>query len=210
LRELGLCKRSSQAKGMVMTITYTIGDSLYINLTNRCRNDCNFCIRNLGDSVGGGDSLWLEREPSKEEVLTDILRMNLSQVREIVYCGYGEPTERLGDLLWICRQLKQVEAPPIRLNTNGHADLIAGCDTAPNFEGLVDTISISLNAAGAQEYYEMCRPVFGIGTYDAVLEFAVNVKKYVPHVILSIVGGTTDADACRRVADELGIPLRVR
>ena len=179
-------------------------------MTNRCSNSCEFCIRKLSDAVGDAGSLWLEREPSREEVLDDILKRDLTKYCEIVFCGYGEPTERLDDLLWICTQLKNTGAPSIRLNTNGQASLIAGYDTSPLFSGLVDTISISLNAAGADEYNLLCRPDFGPETYHGVLDFAKCVKEYVPNVIFSVVGGTTDADACRKVADEMGLPLRVR
>jgi len=193
-----------------LTITYSIGNSLYINLTNRCSNSCDFCIRNYGDSVGGAGSLWLEREPSREEALEDIQKRDLTKFSEIVFCGYGEPTERLDDMLWICSKLKEAKAPLIRLNTNGHASLIAGADTAARFKGLVDTISISLNAASSAEYYNLCKPLFGTDTYEAILDFAKRVRAYVPNVVLSIVGGTTDEDACQKIAEYIGLPLRVR
>jgi len=193
-----------------MTITYRIGDRLYINITNRCSNNCGFCIRKLSNSVGDADSLWLDREPAREEILDDIRKHDLTKYSEIVFCGYGEPTERLDDLLWVCTQLKETGSPPIRVNTNGHASLIAGYDTAPMFLGPVDTISISLNAAGSAEYDLLCNPSFGSKTYPGILDFAKRVKMYVPAVILSVVGGTTDVEACRTVAEEMGLPLRVR
>ena len=193
-----------------MTITYSIGDSLYVNVTNCCLNDCEFCIRRLSDTVGGSGSLWLEREPSREEIFADILGRSMSKYSEIVFCGYGEPTQRLDDLLWVCAELKKTGAPPIRVNTNGQASLCAGYDTAPSFLGLVDVISISLNAPDADEYNKLCKPGYGEKTYEAILDFAKKVKEYVPEVILSVVGGTTDVDACRKIADEMGLPLRIR
>ena len=193
-----------------MTITYRVGSGLYVNITNRCSNDCTFCIRNLGDSVGDADSLWLEREPSREEILSDIASRALTDYSEIVFCGYGEPTERLKDLLWICERLKQIDSPPIRVNTNGHASLIAGYDTAPMFAGLVDRLSISLNASDSDEYNRICKPAFGSKTYQGLLDFAKRAANYVPDVILSVVRGTTDTEACRKVADEAGLPLRIR
>ena len=193
-----------------MTITYRVGNGLYINMTNRCTNDCSFCVRNFTDSVGDTDSLWLDREPSRDEVLHDIQKRDLRQYSEIVFCGFGEPTERLDDLLWICGQIKQFNNLPIRVNTNGLASLISGYDTTPFFAGLVDRMSISLNATNANEYYELCKPEFGIKSYEAMLEFAENVKKYVPEVVLSIVKGTTDENVCRKIADEMGLPLRIR
>ena len=193
-----------------MTIAYKVGRGLYVNMTNRCRNDCQFCIRNLCDSVGDAGSLWLEREPSREEVLEDILKRDLAGFDEIVFCGFGEPTERLDDMLWVCKQLKDICTLPIRVNTNGHADLIAGYDTASKFSGLVDVLSISLNAPSAKEYNTLCKPVFGLKTYQSVLDFAKNAKEYVPEVILSVVGGTTDIEACRLIAEEMGLKFRVR
>ena len=193
-----------------MIITYRFGCGLYINMTNRCSNDCTFCIRRLGDSVGDAESLWLPREPSREEVLEDIKKRDLTMFDEIVFCGYGEPTERLDDLLWICEQLKKTESLTIRVNTNGHASLIADYDTAPLFANLVDKLSISLNAASAEEYNKLCNPAFGFETYQSILDFAKKVMIYVPDTVLSVVRGTTDIDACSLVAKKIGLPLRVR
>jgi len=193
-----------------MTITYRVGGGLYLNITNRCSNACNFCEREIIDSVGDADSLWLEREPTREEILQDILKRDLTQYSEIVFCGFGEPTERLDDVLWLCASLKKTGCPPIRINTNGHANLIAGKDTAPRFSQLVDRVSISLNAATAGEYEFLCKPVYGPDAYPGLLDFAKKVKEYVPDVVLSIVEGTTNEEACRAVAREAGLPLRVR
>jgi TatD family-associated radical SAM protein len=191
-------------------MTYCVGDGLYVNMTNRCSNCCAFCERDLCDSVGDAEGLWLEREPSREELLYDIQKRDLTKYREVVFCGFGEPTERLDDLLWLCSQLKKAVCPPIRVNTNGHASLIAGYDTAPKFAGLVDKLSVSLNAAGAEEYNNLCKPVFGLKAYQSLLEFAKRAKEYVPDVVLSVVEGTTDVEACRRVAEQTGLPLKVR
>ncbi len=194
-----------------MTITYQVADGLYINMTNRCSNSCEFCVRDQQDAVGDTDSLWLEREPTREEMWENIRsRGDLSVYSEIVFCGYGEPTERLDDMLWLCGKLKAAGAPPIRVNTNGHASLIAGRDVTPELEGLVDTLSVSLNTPDSDEYMRLCRPVFGCKTYGALLDFAARAKEHVPNVVLSAVEGTTDIEACRRVAESVGIPLRVR
>jgi len=203
-------ERLSDIKDTRMTITYRYGTGLYINMTNRCHNDCVFCIRKLGDSVGDAGSLWLDREPTREEMLEDILKHDLAKYGEIVFCGYGEPTERLDDLLWLCSQIKKSGLTTIRVNTNGQSSLIAGYDTAPLFHNLVDKLSISLNAAGADEYNVLCKPDFGLETYQAVLDFAKRVKAYVPEVVFSVVAGTTDIDACNKVATEMGLQLRVR
>ena len=196
-----------------MTITYTYKSSLYVNITNRCSNACTFCVRTQADGFYA-DSLWLEREPTAEEILTDILKKDPSSFDGVVFCGYGEPTERLSDMLTVCRALKdRFPTLPIRLNTNGQADLIAGRDTAPDFAGTFDVISISLNAPTAKSYQAVCRSRYGDEAFEAILSFAEKVKAYVPKVVFSVVRGTIpdeDLDRCQAIADQCGIPLRIR
>ena len=197
-----------------MTVTYRVGDGLYVNLTNRCPCACTFCIRQNGDGVYGSDSLWLEREPTADEVCASV-EENFGDCRELVFCGYGEPTERLDTLLEVAGRFRKRHLDiPIRVNTNGLADLIAGEPTAHRFKGLVDAVSISLNAPTAEEYVALCRPKFGLAAYSALLKFAKEVKDFVKDVKLTVVG-TADLTpekeaACRRIAAECGVPLRVR
>ena len=198
-----------------MTVAYEVKDGLYVNLTNRCPCACEFCIRNNADGAYGSDSLWLEREPDADEVIAAIVAARPERFAEIVFCGYGEPTERLDVLLEVAARLKRdYPAVPVRVNTNGLADLIAGESVAARFEGLVDAVSVSLNAATAQEYVELCRPSFGLESYDAVLRFAEDVKRHVPSVVMTVVAapGFTDGKlaACRAVCERIGVPLRVR
>ena len=197
-----------------MTATYRVGNGLYVNLTNRCPCACTFCIRQNGDGVYGSGSLWLEREPTADEVCASIEK-NLANCTELVFCGYGEPTERLDALLEVAGRFRAAHPGiPIRVNTNGLSDLIAGEPTAHRFKGLVDAVSISLNAPTAEEYVVLCRPKFGVAAYPALLKFAEEVKRYVEDVTLTVVG--TDAltpekeSACRRIAREHGVLLRVR
>ena len=197
-----------------MTATYRVGDGLYVNLTNKCPCACTFCIRQNGDGVYGSDSLWLEREPTADEVCASI-EANLGDCTELVFCGYGEPTERLDVLLEVAARFKGTHpSTPIRVNTNGLSDLIAGEPTAHRFKGLVDTVSISLNAPTAEEYVALCRPKFGAAAYPALLKFAEEVKGFVTDVVLTVVDTaslTSEKEkACRRVAAEHGAPLRVR
>lgn len=198
-----------------MTIVYQVKNGLYVNLTNRCPCACTFCIRQNGKGVYGSDSLWLEREPTLEEVVAALDAAELSKFAEVVFCGYGEPTERLNDLLAVARHIREV-APklPIRVNTNGLSDLIAGEPTAARFAGLVDAISISLNAPTAEEYVRLCRPKFGMASYGAMLAFAENVKRHVPSVAMTVVGTPemtqSKIAACRAVCDGIGVPLRIR
>ena len=198
-----------------MTITYRVGDGLYVNMTNKCTNACDFCIRNNGEGAYGSDPLWLEREPTREEVLCDI-EQNWSngEYTELVFCGYGEPTCRLYDMLWVCKEIK-AKSPDIkiRLNTNGQSDLIWNRDTAPLYKGLVDFISISLNSSDAKKYQEVCHSEFGEAAYTAMLTFAKNVKSYVPDVAFSVVRGflsEEDIEICRHIADSVGVRLRIR
>ena len=109
-----------------MCITYTVERGLYINVTNRCSNRCEFCIRNNGDGAYGSESLWLEREPTLEEIISDIAKRDLSQFDEVVFCGYGEPTERLEVIREVALWIRSKSDIQIRLNTNGHANLIWG------------------------------------------------------------------------------------
>ena len=198
-----------------MTVVYRVGRGLYVNLTNRCPCACTFCIRQNGAGVYGSDSLWLEREPTVAEVIAAIEAADCSSCEELVFCGYGEPTERLDDLLAVARHVRTAfPRLPIRVNTNGLSDLIAGRPTAALFAGLVDALSVSLNAPTAEEYVRLCRPKFGAVAYEALLRFAAEAKAHVPSVVMSVVG-TADMTpdkiaACRKVSDRIGVPLRVR
>ena len=193
-------------------IAYTVGDGIYLNLTNRCPCRCVFCIRQEQDTVGNSDSLWLKNEPTADEVLEALASYNLADYREIVFCGYGEPMEQLDVLLEVCRRIRAISSLPIRINTNGLADLIHGKPSAPLLEGLVDTVSISLNAPDRQRYHEVVQSIYGPLAFDALLQFAINCKAYVPHVMFTVVDILSGEEiaACRQLAAELGIPLRVR
>lgn len=196
-----------------MTITYVVNKGLYINLTNRCSNACEFCIRQNGDGVYGSASLWLEREPEFDEVMSSILEYDLNQFDEVVFCGYGEPTERTDLMIEVATAIKRISPIQIRLNTNGHGNLIAGRDITPYFQGVIDTVSISLNTSNAKDYVRVCHPEFGEKAYDALIEFARLCKTYVKNVILSVVDKTispADIEECARIANETGVTLRVR
>lgn len=193
------------------SILYTFGDSLYINLTNRCPCACTFCIRSGQEGVGSADSLWLDEDPTAAQVIAELRRWDLSRFEEVIFCGYGEPLCALDALLEVCRYLRETGAR-IRLNTNGLADLIHGKPVAPLLEGLVDIVSVSLNAPSAEKYEALCRPDFGLEAYDAVLRFAEECKRYVPEVKMSVVDVIPPEDIadCREIAGRMQIPLRVR
>lgn len=198
-------------------VFYDYGGGLYVNMTNKCPCRCAFCIRDMVDSLGDADSLWLKREPSKEELIKMLKQQNLAAYDEIVFCGYGEPTERLDCLLAVCDYVKNdpllKEKLKMRLNTNGLSDLINDKPTAREFSGRLDAISISLNAPTAEKYNELCRPKFGIKSFDEILRFTEEVKQYVPDVTMSVVSGSIssqDVEECRRIAAQLGVKFRVR
>lgn len=190
-------------------IAYKLGNSLYLNITNRCTNRCSFCIRQYGPGVGGY-KLWLEKEPTTKEVIEAI--GDPTGYKEVVFCGYGEPLMRLQVVLDVARYIKQnYPNVPIRINTNGQANLIYGEDVTPQFKGLIDVISISLNAENAEKYNQLCSSDYGEEAYYSILEFARKCKNYVPRVILSVVAlPDINIDKCRKLAQDLGVEFRVR
>ena len=197
----------------MMTITYPVKTGLYINMTNRCPCACTFCLRQNGDGVYGSDSLWLEREPTVAEVCASIDGWNLADFTEVVFCGYGEPMERLPELLQVAAHIREKNGPPIRINTNGLGDLIWNERTAPKLKGLIDTVSVSLNATTAEEYEKLCRPKFGLCSFDAMLAFTRACVPYVPNVVMTVVDVVTskeEQEKSRAIAESLGAKLRIR
>ncbi|MBR6742091.1 MAG: TatD family nuclease-associated radical SAM protein, partial [Clostridia bacterium] len=197
----------------MMTITYTVGNGLYVNITNRCPNNCTFCIRNNGEGAYGSDSLWLDREPTEDEIFESIVSSDPTKYSELVFCGYGEPTERLDTLIAVAKRVKaKYPELSIRVNTNGLSDLINGRDTSADFEGAVDVLSVSMNAATPEKYQEVCLSKFGLEAYGAMLEFCKNAKHHVKKVLLTVVEGTIsneEIEICRKNANAAGVELRV-
>ncbi|HEY3425947.1 MAG TPA: TIGR04100 family radical SAM protein [Negativicutes bacterium] len=195
-----------------MTISYELGNSLYLNITNRCTNSCSFCIRNNPDGVANEIDLWLEQEPTVDEVIEDIAKREIANYKEFVFCGYGEPMMRVYDIIKICKKLKEKYTIPIRINTNGQANLIYGKDITPLLASWVDGISISLNAKDGPTYQAICRSDFGEKSFEAMLDFAEKCKKYIPTVVLSVVDimSAGDIQACRAIAKRIGVDFRVR
>lgn len=197
-----------------MTICYVVEGSLYVNVTNRCTNSCDFCIRNNGDTAYGSDTLWLKREPDADEIFDAIVAYEPTKYRELVFCGYGEPTMRLYDIIEVAKKVKKAyPVLKIRLNTNGHSDLIFGIDTAPLYKGAFDSVSISLNTPSAEKYVEICHPVYKEKTFAAILSFAKNVKNYVQYVQFSLVDAfltEEEIEECRHISESVGVNLRIR
>lgn len=196
-----------------MVILYEVHNNLYVNMTNKCPCACVFCLRQTKEEMNHSGSLWLEREPSVEEVIAEFSKFDMDKYEEVVFCGFGEPTQRLKDLLLVADYVKKTFRKTIRINTNGLSDLIYGKDTAPMFEGKIDIVSISLNTPNKERYLELTRSKFGIESFDAMLRFAGNVKNYVKQVVLTTVSTTLSAEEeeeCRRICESLGVTYRIR
>lgn len=193
-------------------IVYKVGDSLYLNITNRCTNECPFCIRNKARVFNQKYKLWLDREPTVEEIMEAI--GDPSKYKEIVFCGYGEPLIRLDVVKEVASRLKTKDRrlkTKIRIDTNGHGNLFWGRNILPELKGLIDVISISLNAESAEVYERICRPLLGPKSYEAVIDFIKESKKYVSEVEVTVVNlPTVDINACRKIAKDLGARFRVR
>lgn len=197
----------------MMTITYPVSKGIYVNITNRCPCACTFCIRNHKDHVFESDTLWLDREPAVQEICDSLDTWNLEEYEEIVFCGFGEPTVRLYDLLEVARYVKSKSDIKIRINTNGLADLIWNKSTASELKGLIDTVSVSLNATNKEDYLKVVRPKFGIDSFDAMLKFTKECTEYVPSVIMTVVDVVTtkeDQETCRKICESVGATFRVR
>ena len=196
------------------TITYEYGGNLYVNTTNRCNFNCNFCLRhNQSDGSIYTNNLWLEREPTREEILADIERRDLSQYEQLAFVGFGEPSYRMEDICWVIDRLKEHGKKIFtRMDTNGTGSLIHGRDIAPDFAGRFDMVSISLNTDTAEKYDALCHPVQQ-DCYEAMKRFAKEVQKYVPKVMMTVVDTipAEEIENCRKICEEeIGAIYRVR
>ena len=197
-----------------MNIVYRYFDQsqMYINITNRCTNKCKFCIRYTPTGVEGED-LWLIREPEIDEIKEELIKEHFEEAKEIVFCGYGEPTLRYDAIVEVSKMIKEKNPGAIiRINTNGHGNRAAGKDITPLFKGLIDEISISLNAKNAKEYNDICVCDYGEEGFDEMLDFASKAKQHVNSVILSVVDVLPgeDIEECRKIAEGVGVEFRVR
>jgi TatD DNase family protein len=199
-----------------MTIGYEYRpETLYLNVTNRCSNNCTFCVRQSPDFSLAGFDMRLEKEPTVEEVLADISRQQAVRGRpfqEVVFCGFGEPTYRL-ELIHTVGQNLREQGRRVRLNTNGQAALINERDPLPELEEALDEVSISLNAPEGKTYAALCRPSFGEAAYPAVLDFIRRCAGRFEAVTVTVVGFTLEREdlaRCERIAGELGAGFRVR
>ena len=197
-----------------MTISYEVGNNLYLNITNKCPCNCSFCIRTHADGAYGSDPLWLEHEPSMDEIMADLDKRDITKYDEIVFCGYGEPTERLYDVVDTAKYLREKGCKKLRINTNGLGERINGTSgyTAKLLCETMDVISVSLNAPTEKEYMEVTRPKYD-NAFWLMCQFVkdcVNIGK--AEVVVSIVDviPQEQIEASRELAEKLGAVLRVR
>ncbi|MDQ7798886.1 MAG: YchF/TatD family DNA exonuclease [Candidatus Edwardsbacteria bacterium] len=188
-------------------IAYQIRDSLYLNITNRCTNACVFCIRQKTDFIKG-HNLRLEREPAFQEVIDAI--GDPSKYREVVFCGYGEPMLRLDLVKQVAGWLKSKKAQ-VRINTNGHGNLIAGRDIIPELKGLIDEVSISLNAGDQETYDRICPSRFSGKAFAAMLDFARGCRMAGIKTTMTVMDMPgVDIGLAEKTAKKLGVDIRVR
>lgn len=196
-----------------MEILYKVHSGLYVNLTNRCSSACTFCLRQTMDHVGSSSSLWLTREPTAQEVMDEFQKWDLSQVTEIVFCGFGEPTCALDTLLTVAKWLKTRTKLPIRVNTNGQGSLIAGRDIAKDLAECVDTVSVSLNHPDPESYQKLVRSQFGEQAFPGMLAFAKHCVEENIHVVMTTVDTTItheEEEQCREICEKIGADYRIR
>ncbi len=193
-------------------LVYELDKKIYINLTNRCTNECIFCLRQDKDDVCG-QKLWLDSEDfASEDVIEQLKKFNLSS--EVIFCGYGEPMLKFEVLRQVAKYIKETSPEiKIRVNTNGHANFIYKKNVVPELVGLVDEFSVSLNASNSEEYDELSQPKFE-NAYEEVKKFIKCSADAGIETVASIVDGykgrRLDVEKCREIAESLGAKLRVR
>ena len=198
----------------MMTILYEVHNNLYVNLTNKCPCACTFCLRQTRDSMDNSGSLWLDHEPTFEEVKNEFDKYDKNKYNEVVFCGFGEPTERIDVLIQVAEYVKKIwDNKPTRINTNGLGNLVNDKDITPLLKGAIDTVSISLNTPNKERYYELTRNKFGLDSFDEMLKFARDAKKYVSNVVLTTVDTTLtkeEEEQCAKICEDIGVTYRIR
>ena len=194
------------------TYVYTLDGNLYINLTNKCSNGCDFCVRNERTSYYG-NYLWLKNsDPTPEKVIAAANGFgDLSRFKEVVFCGFGEPTYRVSEMVALCDYF-HTKGLKTRLNTNGQGNLINKRDIVPELKGKLDLVNVSLNASCAEKYQPICRSQFGESGFSGMIDFAKACKKAGIPCRFSIVDciGEEEVEACKRLADSVKVPLYIR
>ena len=191
---------------------YILDGNLYVNLTNKCSNGCDFCVRNERTSYYG-NYLWLKNgDPTVEKVISAAKGFgDLTRFKEVVFCGFGEPTYKVAEMTALCDYFHE-KGLKTRLNTNGQGNLINKRDIVPDLKGKIDFVNVSLNASCAEKYQPICRSQFKEAGFDGMIEFAKLCRKNGVPCRFSIVDciGEEEVEACKRLADSVNIPLYIR
>lgn len=204
-------KKNKTTENRPDTYAYALDGNLYINLTNKCSNGCDFCVRNERDSYFGHE-LWIRHgDPTAEKVISAIEKAGLEKYKEVVFCGFGEPTYRMAEMLAVCDYLHE-KGVKTRLNTNGQGALINKRDIVPEMKGKIDFVNISLNAPDKESYQKICRSMFKESGFEAMIEFAKGLKRSGIPCRFSIVDciGEEQIASCKKLCAGLGIPLYIR
>jgi len=192
-------------------IIYTYNGRAYANITNKCNCRCSFCIRFQTDGIGNAETLWHETDPTFDEIKAAIDAYDFTGQDELIYCGYGEPTCALDNLLRSAEYAKKKYGLAVRVNTNGLGNLENGEDIVPRLKGIVDRCSVSLNAPDCDAYERVSHPKPD-GAYEAMKAFAAECRSAGIDVKFSVVDviPPEEINACREIAHAMGIPLRIR
>jgi TatD family-associated radical SAM protein len=190
------------------TLSYVIGNSLYLNITDRCTLACTFCPKHNGTRMVHDYDLTLDHRPETDEILASI--DDPRRFDQVVFCGYGEPTLRLKTLITVASDIRR-RGGRVRVNTDGLANLVHRRNVLPELAACVDALSISMNAQDERVYDRHCQPALP-GSYEAMLDFVALAPRYIPDVTASAIDGLDEVDiaACRRLAEERGVKFRRR
>jgi TatD family-associated radical SAM protein len=193
------------------SIVYWLGENLYLNITNRCSNDCYFCFRKYKNGINKFN-LKLEAEPSTADLIKQVTSvLPKKQWREIVFCGFGEPLIRLDTVLDVTEQMKTTDTVPIRINTNGHAYLLYKDRNVVDElkEAGVNKISVSLNAHNKETYDSVCKPKLE-NAFNSVLEFIRKASAHINTEITTVTLPEVNITEMEALAKNLRVKLRVR
>ncbi len=192
------------------TITYQIGNGVYINLTNKCSNDCTFCERNRISGVEGY-YLWLKEEPTAEQIITSLKTFDLKDFDEVIFCGFGEPTYKWNVIKDVAVYAHSI-GKSTRLNTNGQGILINGYDITEEIANYIDKVNISLNNGNAKRYDEVSRSIYGEKAFEELQNFGAKCLAKGVHTTFSVVDciPKEEIECARQIAERIGANFRVR
>lgn len=194
-------------------IIYTLGNGVYLNITNKCPCNCAFCIRSKGDAVGSAKKLWFDEEPGFEEIKSAIDEYGFEKVESAVFCGYGEPTNAFDNLIKTAKYLKGINPDiKLRINTNGLSDLINGKPTAKELCENIDIISVSLNMPDSEQFDKITRNIYPGKAFDAMLKFTRQCVECGNEVHMSVVDviGEENVEKSRKLCEEIGAKFILR